>query len=75
VETAASNNEGVIVYEVKRENGKVIVTKGSHSKLNAPEDSYVVFKDANGVQHVSKLKELNDEQLLLALANAIDIPS
>jgi hypothetical protein len=64
------------VYTIERKDKRVIVKKGDHLRLNAPEDSYVVYKEAgSGDQKVSKLSDLQDHQLLLALANAIDIPS
>ena len=64
------------MYTIERKDKRIIVKKGEHLRLNAPEDSYVVYKESSsGEQKVTKLGDLQDEQLLLALANAIDIPS
>lgn len=62
-------------YEIERADGRIIVRMGSRPKLNAPETSYIVYKDAAGEQRVSKVKDLTDEQLLLALANWIELPT
>ena len=63
---------GLVLYEVQRNGNTVIVKKGTLVKLNAPKDSFVIYKEGND-QKVSKLGDLTDEQLLLALVNALDI--
>ena len=63
------------MYEIERANGRVIVRKGEKLKLNAPEDSYVIHKPGPQLTTVTKLKDLNDAQLLLALASSVDIPN
>lgn len=65
------------MYEIKREAGKVIVNKygtggGAKPILNASDDSYLVYNN-NGVPAVGKLKDLPDADLLLALANHVDL--
>ena len=64
------------VYEVTRENNRVIVRKSNTagSVLNAPADSYIVYASgASGELAVAKVGDLSDEQLLLALARAVDL--
>jgi hypothetical protein len=64
----------IVMYEVQRENNRVIVKRGEAVKLNASKDSYVIYKDqATGQQKVDKLGDLQDDRLLLALANHIEI--
>lgn len=58
------------MYEIRREGGRVLITKGTTEILNAPDGSYIVYKDQD-VQKVTKVKDLPDEKLLLALANVI----
>lgn len=62
------------MYEIKRENGRVVIHKGvgASAILNASEDSYVVF-EKDGKASVSKVKDLPDDQLLLALSSAIPL--
>lgn len=62
------------MYEIERKDGRVIVRKGEHPKLNAPEGSYLVYHTNTG-NKVSRIKDLTDEQLLLALASVVDLPS
>ena len=61
------------MYEIKRENGRVIIyaSKGNVNDpiYNAPENSYIIYQQGGIV--VSKVKDLPDEQLLQALAQAI----
>jgi hypothetical protein len=62
------------MYEIKRENGRVIILKGADQVFNAPETAYVVYEN-NGSKQVNTIKELPDVALLLALANAIFLKS
>lgn len=61
------------MYQIERKDGRVIVRKGESAKFNASEDSYLIFRGDDGSQQVSKVKDLTDVQLLLALANAIEL--
>jgi len=62
------------MYEIKRDNGRVVIHKGGGASpiLSASEDSYVVF-EKDGKASVSKVKDLPDDQLLLALSSAIPL--
>ena len=62
------------MYEIERKDGRVIVRKGDNPRLNAPDSSSIVYKDANGATVVNRLKDLKDDQLLIALASAIELP-
>lgn len=63
------------MYEVRRRDGQVTVVRGSMSRLRVSEESYVVYRDpCDATQKVSKWKELDDQQVLLALANVIELP-
>lgn len=62
------------MYEIKRENGRVIIRKGSAAQpiLSADETSFVIFEQ-DGKRTVSRLKDLTDEQLLMALASPVPL--
>ncbi len=58
------------MYEIKRDDKRVVIWKGDGTVLDAPEESYLIY-DSKGAATVSKLKDLKDPELLIALANAI----
>lgn len=66
------------MYEIARNGGRVIITQGDRDKpvvvFNASQDAYVMYTKDSG-QRVTKVKDLPDEELLLALANAIHLKS
>ena len=67
------------MYEIARENDRVIINKGGTSIFNAPKDSYLVYEE--GVmtygEHchatVAKVGDLPDDKLLLALTKALPL--
>ena len=62
------------MYQIKRENGRVVITKGADTTpiLNAAEESYVVYLES-GHPTAVKIKDLPDKDLLLALARAVEL--
>ena len=61
------------MYRVEKLDGKVIVRDAEgHAVYSAPEDSYLVHRESTGVK-VSRVKDLPDAQLLLALVNLVKI--
>ena len=60
------------MYEITRQNGRVIITRGGAEVFNAPETSYVIH-EKNGTRSVNTVKELPDPELLLALSSAVSI--
>ena len=66
------------MYEIRREGGRVIVNRQAGEKafvvLNTTDEAYMIYRDVpQGTQMVTKVKDLPDEALLRALANAIDL--
>ena len=60
------------MYEIERKENEVIIRKGGHAVYSAPLTAYIIYKSGDD-QLVSKVKDLTDEKLLLALANVIEI--
>ena len=60
------------MYEIERKENAIIIRKGGEPVYNVSLDSYVVFESGPGRQ-VAQVKDLTNEQLLPALANAIEI--
>lgn len=58
------------MYEIKRENGRVIISRNSMVVFNAADSAYVIY-EKGGAQTVNTVKELPDAELLTALANAV----
>jgi hypothetical protein len=69
--------EAVSMYEIKRDGGRVIITKSVGDKtetvINTTDGAYIVYAAPGNIPTVTKVKDLPDEQLLLALANAITL--
>jgi hypothetical protein len=69
--------EAVSMYEIKRDGGRVIITKSVGDKtetvFNATNEAYVVYAQAGDIRTVTKIKDLPDADLLLALANAVSL--
>lgn len=64
------------MYSIERAENTVIVRDGNTRAIFvAPPDSFIVYKGANSsnVVEISKVKDLSDEKLLLALVNAVEI--
>jgi hypothetical protein len=62
------------MYRIKRTDTNVAVLKGSTPVFSAHPDSYVVYEEGDERKD-SRIGELTDEQLLLALANRVPIQS
>ena len=60
------------MYQVRRSSGNVIVSRNDSPVFSAPDESFLVYKVGEELK-VSKAKDLTDEALLLALANAVEI--
>lgn len=59
------------MYEVRRANNRVTITKGrDHIVFDAADTAYIVYLK-NDEQVVSLVKDLADPDLLLALASAV----
>ena len=60
------------MYEITRENDRVIIKKGDTPVFNATKNSYVIFEEG-GHATVAKVGDLPDEKLLLALSKALPL--
>ena len=60
------------MYEIERKDKKLIVRGPTGTILSASEESWVVYKQADEMK-VSKLKDLSDQELILALATRVDL--
>jgi len=60
------------VYIIERKDSRIIVRQDDQPKFSAPEDSYIIYNSPAG-QKCAKLKDLPDDQLLLAIANKIEL--
>jgi hypothetical protein len=58
------------MYEIKRANNRVRILKGSEPVFDSADTSYIIYM-REGHQIVSLVKDLEDADLLLALANAV----
>lgn len=64
------------MYQVERKDGKVRITAGGSVIFNEAEGSLVLYRSrADGEFQVSKIGDLTDSQLLIALATAVTLPS
>ncbi len=61
------------MYEVARKDNEVIIYRNEHAIYSAKLDSFVVHRDSSGQLKISKVKDLTDEALLKALAEAVEI--
>ena len=60
------------MYEIERQDKAVIIRKGGHVIYSATPDSYLAYRSGDD-QLVSQVKDLTNDELLLALVNAIEI--
>jgi hypothetical protein len=60
------------MYEIERKDGQVIIRRAGHAVHSISLASYIVYKLGEEPK-VSKIKDLTDEQLLLALVSALKI--
>jgi len=62
------------VYTIERKDGKIIVRNEVTSKLvySSSDDGYVIYNNGDRTE-VSKVKDLNDVQLLRALSASIPL--
>ena len=62
------------MYEIDRQDKQVVIRKDGHAIYTALLDSYIVWREGGtGDQHVSQVKDLTNDKLLLALVNAMEI--
>lgn len=62
------------MYEIERKDDRIIVRRGSHVLFSATKSSWVVYREGpNQEVKISHAGDLTDQQLLLALANAIEL--
>ena len=61
----------VPVYQIERKDGKVIIRRGDKTIFSEPLDSWVVWND--GQSKASRISDLKDDQLLIALSKTVDI--
>lgn len=65
------------MYQVKRKDESVVVMKnGVEEIFSAPEHGSIVYEDHSmgGMIICRKVSELNDDQLLVALASLVSLP-
>ena len=60
------------MYEIERKQDQVIIRREGRAVYTTSVASFIVHQSETGL-HVSKVKDLTDEQLLLALANAVPL--
>ncbi len=60
------------MYEIIREDDRVIIKKGETPVFNAKKDWYLVY-DKEGHATVAKVGDLTNEALLMALSNALPL--
>jgi hypothetical protein len=61
------------MYEIERKEKEIIIRKGTYAVFTASPDSWIVYRSDDGKMMASKLKDLTEERLLLALANVVEI--
>ena len=61
------------MYRIKRENGRVVIFDWQGNAIYKAEDGDLVLYRDNGVL-TAKVGDLNDHQLLAALATAVKLP-
>jgi hypothetical protein len=62
------------VYEIERKEKEVLVKRSGHTMYSAPLESFIIYKPKGDETVVSKVGDLTDDKLLLALATAVQIP-
>lgn len=61
------------MYEVRRRDNEVIIYRGQDLVYQANNDSYIIRRDSNGGFRVNKVKDLKDDELLIALADSVEL--
>ena len=65
------------MYEIERKENRVIIRVGTKPVYSGAMESFLVYKEGSPGSapfvKVSKVKDLTDEQLLLALANVVEL--
>lgn len=61
------------MYEVERNDTKVIIRRGGNAVYTASLDSFIIYEKDGSVE-VDRVKDLTDHGLLAALAKAVEIP-
>ncbi len=62
------------MYEIERKDGQVIIRAGGKPVYVGAMESSVVYREELSLfVKVSRVKDLTDEELLVALANAVDL--
>jgi hypothetical protein len=64
------------MYEIERKDQQVIIRRGGHAVYTASLDSWIVYRTGSTKgpeQGAAQIKDLTDQNLLLALVNALEI--
>lgn len=63
------------MYVIERTEAEVLIRRGGKVVYKASQDSWVVWRAEEGAGHLraDQVKNLKDSELMLALANAVEI--
>lgn len=64
------------MYQIERTDEKIIVRYGNKAIYSASPDSWIIYRDSRSPADpptVSRAKDLTDQQLLTALATAVEL--
>lgn len=63
------------MYEIERTDKEVLVKRSGHTIYSAPLHSFIIHRrKSEDMPVVSKVGDLADDKLLLALATAVELP-